>query len=575
MHNADIAALFARLGELLEIEGANPFRVRAYRNAARTVQDLPHSVESMLAQGADLSELPGIGEDLAGKIREIVETGRLHLLDEVEGRLPGGLIDLTRVPGLGPKRIKLLHERLGIHGLGDLAVAAKAGKIGALPGLGKKTEAKILAEIGRLKGGETRTKLNVAERIVEPLLAYLKETDGVADVVAAGSYRRRKDTVGDADILVTCRKGAAVMDRFVGYEDVAQVVAKGPTRSTVRLKSGFQVDLRVVPRASYGAALHYFTGSKAHNIAVRTMAATKGLKLNEYGVFKGSKRVAGRSEAEVFARVDLPYIEPELREQRGEIEAARAGRLPKLVALGDIRGDLHVHSKASDGRHTIAEMAAAARQRGYAYIAIADHSKHVAVAHGLDAKRLARQIAEIDRLNDRLNERLDGIRVLKSAEVDILADGTLDLPDSILDELDLTVCAVHYKFDLPADKQTERIIRAMDNPRFDIFAHPTGRLINERAPYALDLERLMRAALERGCFLELNAQPDRLDLDDVHCKMAKDMGLKLAVSTDAHAVAGLDVMRFGIDQARRGWLEAADLLNTRSWTELRKLLRRR
>ncbi|MEX2009650.1 MAG: DNA polymerase/3'-5' exonuclease PolX [Dongiaceae bacterium] len=571
VHNADIAALLDRLGELLEIEGANPFRVRAYRNAARTIQDLPHSVESMLAAGADLSELPGIGEDLAGKIREIVETGGLHLLDDVQDRLPGGLIDLTRVAGLGPKRIKLLHERLGLRGLDDLAAAAKAGKIGALPGFGKKTEAKILAEIGRLKGGETRTKLNVAEQIVEPLLAYLKETEGVTDAVAAGSYRRRKDTVGDADILVTCRKGAAVTDRFVDYEDVAQVVAKGPTRSTVLLKSGFQVDLRVVPQASYGAALHYFTGSKAHNIAVRALAARKGLKLNEYGVFKGNKRVAGRTEAEVFARVNLPYIEPELREQRGEIEAARAGRLPKLVALADIRGDLHVHSKASDGKYTIAEMAAAGRERGYAYIAIADHSKHVAVAHGLDAKRLARQIAEIDRLN----ERLDGIRVLKSAEVDILADGTLDLPDSILDELDLTVCAVHYKFDLPADQQTERIIRAMDNPRFNVLAHPTGRLINERAPYALDLERLMRAALDRGCLLELNAHPDRLDLDDIHCKMAKDMGLKLAVSTDAHAVAGLDFMRFGIDQARRGWLEAADLLNTRNWTELTKLLRRR
>ncbi|MEX0814099.1 MAG: DNA polymerase/3'-5' exonuclease PolX [Dongiaceae bacterium] len=571
MHNADIAALLDRLGKLLEIAGANPFRVRAYRNAARTVQDLPHSVESMLAEGADLSELPGIGEDLAGKIREIVETGGLHLLDEVQGRLPGGLIDLTRVAGLGPKRIKLLHERLGLRGLDDLAAAAKAGKIGALPGFGKKTEAKILAELGRLKGGETRTKLNVAEQIVEPLLAYLKEIEGVTDAVAAGSYRRRKDTVGDADILVTCRKGAAVTDRFVDYEDVAQVVAKGPTRSTVLLKSGFQVDLRVVPQASYGAALHYFTGSKAHNIAVRTLAAKKGLKLNEYGVFKGNKRVAGRTEAEVFAQVNLPYIEPELREQRGEIEAARAGRLPKLVALADIRGDLHVHSKASDGKYTIAEMAAAGRERGYAYIAIADHSKHVAVAHGLDAKRLARQIAEIDRLN----ERLDGIRVLKSAEVDILADGTLDLPDSILDELDLTVCAVHYKFDLPADMQTERIIRAMDNPRFNILAHPTGRLINERAPYALDLERLMRAALDRGCLLELNAHPDRLDLDDVHCKMAKDMGLKLAVSTDAHTVAGLDFMRFGIDQARRGWLEAADLLNTRNWTELTMLLRRR
>jgi DNA polymerase (family 10) len=387
----------------------------------------------------------------------------------------------------------------------------------------------------------------------------------------AGSYRRRKETVGDLDILATCKKGSKVMDSFVEYEDVEKVLSKGKTRSSVVLRSGIQVDLRVVPQVSYGAALHYFTGSKEHNIAVRKMGVKKNLKINEYGVFRGEKRIAGKTEKEVYKQVALAYIEPELRENRGEIEAAKKGQLPPLIKLKDIRGDLHTHTKSTDGRYKLEDMAKAAEKRGYEYFAVTDHSKHVTVAKGLNAERLARQIEEIDRLN----QKMKGIRILKSIEVDILEDGSLDLPDSVLKELDLVTASVHYKFNLSQEKQTERIIKAMDNPLVNIFCHPTGRLINERRPYEVNIERLLEAAQERGCFLELNAHPDRLDLNDAHCKLAKDMGVKVAISTDAHSIDDLDLMRFGISQARRGWLEAEDVLNTRRWEELKKLLKRK
>jgi DNA polymerase (family 10) len=570
MHNTHIAELLNHLADLLEIEEANPFRVRAYRNAARTINDLPYSVESMLKEGADLSELPGIGKDLAAKIAEVVKTGHLGLLEDVEKRTPGALGDLIALPGLGPKRVKVLHEALKIDTLKDLARAAKAGKVQALPGFGATTEQKILHEIARRTERQKRHMLAVTEQLAEPLLNYLKAIKGVRHAIIAGSYRRRRETVGDIDILVTCARGAPVIDRFVAYEDVEDIVSQGTTRSTVVLKGGLQVDLRVVPDASYGAALYYFTGSKAHNIAVRSIGVRKGLKINEYGVYRKDRRIAGRTEADVFAAVGLPYITPELREDLGEIEAARKGTLPTLVAVADMRGDLHVHSKASDGKNTIRDMAEAAKARGYAYLAIADHTQHTRIAHGLDPKRVLKQIDEIDRLNATLR----GITVLKSAEVDILEDGTLDLPDDVLKELDLTVCAVHSGLALSSAKQTERIIRAMDNCYFNILAHPTGRLIGERDAYAVDLEKVMVAARERGCFLEVNAQPQRLDLDDTHCRQAKEMGLKLAISTDAHSTHNLNLMRFGVDQARRGWVEPADVLNTRTWNELAKLLRR-
>lgn len=569
-HNAEIAALFDRLADLLEIEDANPFRVRAYRNAARTIANLGQSIAGLVETGKDLSELPGIGEAIAEKIATIVRTGRLPQLEEVEARTPGTLADLMKIDGLGPKRVKALYRQLNIRSFEDLARAARSGKIRGLDGFGAKTEAMILQHIEHRRSAVQRMRLAEAEDIAGGLVDYLRKSPGVKDISVAGSIRRRKDTVGDLDILVTAARGSPVMRRFVAYDEVADVISQGDTRSTVVLRSGLHADLRVVPQVSFGAALCYFTGSKAHNIAVRKIGVAKGCKVNEYGVFKGEKRVAGRTEQDVYAKLGLAYIEPEMREDRGEIELAAKGRLPKLVTLDDIRGDLHCHTDLTDGRNTLEEMAAAAGERGYEYLAVTDHTKHVTVAHGLDKAGMMTAIRRIDRLN----AKLDGITILKSAEVDILEDGRLDLPDSVLRELDLVVCAVHYKFNLPEKKQTARILRALDNRHCNILAHPGGRLINVREPYEVDMQTIMNAARERGCFLELNAQPARLDLTDVHCKMAKDMGLKVAISTDAHNTAQFDYMRFGIGQARRGWLEARDVLNTRGLVELKKLLRR-
>lgn len=469
--------------------------------------------------------------------------------------------------------MSLLYHELGVTSVEELKAAAKQDRIQTLEGFGEKTQEKILKELEKFQPdqGEHRIKLVEAEERAAPLVEFLKEAKGVKEIVIAGSFRRRKETVGDLDILATCKKNSDLMERLVTYDDVAEVVSKGKTRSTVILRSGLQVDVRVVPEVSYGAALHYFTGSKAHNIAVRKLAVAKGLKINEYGVFdKQDKRVAGKTEAEVYKQVDLAYIEPELREGTGETEAAKKGELPTLVEKGDILGDLHVHTQETDGHHDLNELARAGKDRGYKYLAITDHSKRVTMVHGLDAKRLAKQVTAIDRLNGKLK----GIRLLKGIELDILEDGTLDLPDDILKELDVRVCSVHYNTHLSREKQTERIIRAMDNPYFNIFAHPTGRLINEREPYDVDVEKLIEAAKDRGCFMEINAHPDRLDLSGRYCKRAKEMGVGLAISTDAHRIMHLDYMRFGVDQARRGWLEADDVINTRDVATLLKLFKR-
>ncbi|MEW5803053.1 MAG: DNA polymerase/3'-5' exonuclease PolX [bacterium] len=575
VHNADIAAVLSKVADLLEIEGANVFRVRAYRNAARTIASLPFSVADILAEHHDLPKLPGIGRDLEGKIKEIVATGTLSQLAEIERSLPPDLSLLMKIPSLGPKRVQAIHKELHISSLDELEKAAREGKIRSLTGFGPKTESKILEEIEEKKEKKMRIKLAEAEEVARSLVDYLQRIEGIGDVVVSGSYRRRMETVGDLDILATVRPGlhyeSPVMQKFIEYEDVAKVVSKGETRTTVLLRSGLQVDLRVVAKKSYGAALHYFTGSSAHNIAIRKLGIRRGLKINEYGVFRNEELIAGQEEEEIFHSVGLPFIEPELREDRGEIEAAQKGSLPELITLRDIKGDLHTHTKATDGRFSLEEMVGAAREKGYRYVAITDHSQHVTVAHGLDARRMLQHIDAIDRLNQKLG---GSITVLKGVELDILEDGSLDLPDEVLRLLDLRVCSVHYHFNLPADKQTERIIRAMDNPWFNILAHPTGRLINERRAYEVDMGHLIEAARARGCFMELNAHPDRLDLDDIHCKMAKEMGVKVAISTDSHSLTHLDYMRFGIGQARRGWLEPADVLNTRSWPELQKLLKR-
>lgn len=566
VQNAEIAAMFNQAADLLEIQGENQFRVRAYHRAARVVEGLPQSVKSLLSAGHDLSELPGIGKDLAGKIADIVKTGRFNLLDSLKKQLPGQLGDIAALPGLGPKRVKLLYDKLKVHTLDNLRRAVKAGRLRELKGFGPTIEKKITAALEK-PAAEKRFKLSVAEAEAEALVGFLR---GGGCVVVAGSYRRRRDTVGDLDVLVTAEDGAAVGNKLVHYENVAEVLAHGPTRTTVVLRSGLQVDVRAVPEQSYGATLLYFTGSKAHNIALRGLANEHGWKLNEYGLFAGKRRIAGAAEEEIYHKLGLDFIPPELREDRGEIELAKAGQLPRLVTLSDIRGDLHVHSDWTDGTTTNAAMAAAAQVLGYEYMAITDHSRRVAMAHGLDPARLSRQIREIDRLN----EKLRGFTVLKGIEVDILKDGRLDLPDSSLSQLDVVVAAVHSHFDLSRQAQTDRVVRAMENRHVSILAHPTGRLIGEREPYDIDMDRIISAARDLGCYLEINAEPDRLDLNDIHAHAAKSLGVKLAISTDAHSADAFQYIRFGIDQARRGWLTADDVLNTRSLAGLRRLLKR-
>lgn len=576
IHNADIAEAFDELADLLELQDANPFRVRAYRNAARVVESWPGSLATILARDKGLPRMPGLGSDLTGKVEEfIARKGKLQALEEARRHVPPGVVQLLRIPGMGPKKVDRLRKELGVKSVADVKKACEAGAISALRGFGKKTEDRILAEIRELETGkivETRIRLSVAEQVAEPFLAELRRVPGVREAIAAGSYRRRRETVGDLDILVACDDSSAVMRTFTEYDEVREVLARGATRSTVRLRSGLNVDLRVVPARSYGAALHYFTGSKDHNIAVRALGVRRGLKLNEYGIFRGKRRIGGKTEEEVFAAVGLPWIPPELRENRGEIEAAQKEKLPRLVELREIRGDLHAHTKATDGRLGIEEMARAAKARGYEYLAITDHTQHLSVTKGMDPKRLMQQIRRIDALNERGHL---GILLLKSAEVDILDDGSLDLPDSVLRHLDLTVCSVHFKLALSEARQTERVLRAMDNRYFTVLGHPTGRLIGRRRPEELKLDRIVRAAAERGCLLEVNAQPERLDLTDVHCQLARDNGVKIVISTDAHSDSELDFMRFGVDQARRGWLAARDVANTRPWDELRKLLKRR
>lgn len=566
VQNAEIAAMFDQAAELLEIGGENQFRVRAYRRAAREIEGLPKAVASLLKSGGDLSELPGIGKDLAGKIADIVKTGHFGLLDTLKKKLPGELGEMAALPGLGPKRIKLLYDKLKVRTLNDLRQAIKTGRLRELRGFGPVIEKKLLGALEKPQPAK-RFKLSVAEAEAEALVGFLRDR---GRVVVAGSYRRRRDTVGDLDVLVTAKNGAAVGNRLVEYDNVAQVVAHGSTRTTVMLRSGLQVDVRAVPEESYGAALLYFTGSKAHNIALRGLANQYGWKLNEYGLFSGQRRIAGATEEDVYEKLKLAYIVPELREDHGEIAAAQAGKLPRLVKLSDVRGDLHVHSDWTDGTVTIAEMATAAQARGYEYIALTDHSRRVAMTHGLDPARLARQIHEIDRLN----EKLKNLTILRGIEVDILRDGSLDLPDSSLAKLDIVVAAVHSHFDLPRQAQTERVVRAMENRHVSILAHPTGRLIGEREPYDIDMDLVISAARKAGCYLEINAEPDRLDLNDLHAHAAKLAGVKLAVSTDAHSIDAFQCMRFGIDQARRAWLTANDVLNTRPLAELRKLLKR-
>jgi len=571
MQNPDIARLFDEVADLLEIQDANPFRVRAYRNAARTIRDFPESLADLVRAGTkDLTEIPGIGEDLAEKIAEIVGTGALKLHRQLAAKLPAGLLDLLRIPGLGPKRVKLLHKKLKVKSGTDLAKALDAGRVRKLKGFGAKMEEKIRAGLGQAQVTEHRLLLNEAETQANALVEYLKAGGAVHEIAVAGSYRRRRETIGDLDVLVTSDDSAKVMDRFVRYPEVAKVLSQGETRATVKLRGGLQVDLRAVEPAAYGAALLYFTGSKAHNIELRTIAQEQSYKLNEYGLFKGTRRVAGKTEAEIYAKLGLDLMPPELREARGEIALAREHRLPQLVELDDIRGDLQMHTNATDGQATIDDMAHAARALGYQYIAITDHSKRVTMALGLDAKRLREQWKAIDAWN--ASSR--GFTILRSVELDILENGKLDLPDDVLADADYVVATIHYGLNQGEKELTRRLVGAAEHPWVDAIGHPTGRLVGKREPYAFDFEALCRACAATGCLLELNGHPERMDLPDTLAAAGKQHGVRFVLSTDSHQPGNLPFMKYAVYLARRAGLEAADILNTRPLAAFRKGLKR-
>ena len=571
MQNSEIARVFDEVADLLDIQDANPFRVRAYRNAARTIRDFPEPIAELVRSGSrELTDISGIGEDLAEKITAIVKTGELPLRKQLAAKLPAGLLDLLRIPGLGPKRVKLLHRRLKVKSTADLGRALDAGKIQSLKGFGPKIEESIRAGIGRAQETERRLLLNEAEAQADALVAYLNAGGGINEIAVAGSYRRRRETVGDLDVLVTCADSAHVMDRFVRYPEVAEVVSKGETRSTVRLRGGLQVDLRAVEPAAYGAALQYFTGSKAHNVELRSIAQEKGFKLNEYGLFKGTRRVAGKTEQHIYAKLGLDWIPPELREARGEIALARVHRLPALVTVEDIRGDLHMHTSATDGKGTIDEMAHAARALGYEYIAITDHSKRVTMTHGLDPKRLREQWRAVDEWN----RTARGFTILKSVELDILESGKLDLPDDVLAEAEYVVATIHYGTNQTERELTARMVGAAKHRWVDAIGHPTGRMLGKRDSYPLDFDTVARTCAAAGCLLELDGHPDRMDLPDTLAVAAKQLGVRFVLTTDSHQPGHLQFMRYAVDLARRAGLEARDILNTQPLEEFKRGLKR-
>jgi len=571
MQNPDIARVFDEVADLLEIQDANPFRVRAYRNAARTIRDYPEPIAELVHSGGkDLTEIPGIGEDLAEKITDIVKTGELPLRKQLAAKLPAGLLDLLRIPGLGPKRVKLLHKKLKVTSAADLAAALNKGRIQKLKGFGPKIEEKIRTGLGAAQVSERRLLLHEAEAQANAIVAHLEAGGGITQIAVAGSYRRRKETIGDLDVLVTCTDSTKIMDRFVKYGEVAEVLSQGETRSTVKLRGGLQVDVRAVEPAAYGAALQYFTGSKAHNVELRKIAQDRELKLNEYGLFKGTRRVAGATEAEIYAKLGLDWIPPELREARGEIALAREHRLPKLVELKDVRADLQMHTSATDGQATVDEMARAARALGYDYIAITDHSKRVTMTRGLDPKRLREQWRAIEEWNAANR----GFTILKSVELDILESGQLDLPDDVLADADYVVATVHYGTNQTEAELTRRLVGAAEHPWVDAIGHPTGRLLGKREPYPLDFDTLAQAAARSGCLLELNGHPERMDLPDTLAAAAKQRGVRFVLSTDSHQPNNLTFMRYAVDLARRAGLEARDIVSTRPLDEFRHELKR-
>jgi DNA polymerase (family 10) len=569
MQNADVAKIFEELADLLEIQNANPFRVRAYRNAARTIGDLPESVAEIIRDpDRSLEELPGIGGDLAAKIKTIVETESLPQLEELRTQVPRGVVDMLRIQGLGPKKAAALFNELKVSSLEMLKAAAESGAVAQLKGFGEKTAKTILEGLANIEQAGQRVYLAEAKPLADAILADLSQLPEVHEAEVAGSFRRRRETVGDLDLLVTADDSTPPMDRLAAHPLVEKVLARGETKQRVRLKSGLEMDLRVVPEESYGAALQYFTGSKAHNIVLRRRAQERGLKINEYGVFRGEKSIAGRTEEEVYKAVGLPWIPPELREDRGEFDAAEQGRLPKLVEFDDILGDLHMHTTATDGAATIAEMVAGAKARGLKYIAITDHSKRVTMANGLDADRLRAHWKEIDKVR----QQTKGIEVLCGIECDILEDATLDLPDEVLAEADWVIAVLHYGLKQPREQIMKRLMTAIRSPHVDALGHLTGRMLGRRPGADLNLDEVLKAAADHETMIEINAHPSRLDIDDVGAAAAKSLGIPIVIDTDAHSVKGLDVMEYGVYQARRAGLEAKDVANTRTWAQFKKLL---
>ena len=574
MDNAQIAQAFKTLADLLELQGADPFRVRSYQNVARTLESLTESLAD-LAQEGRLRQIKGVGESTAKKITEMLETGTLRALEEAREQFPPALLDVLEVPGMGPKRTKLVYEQLAVDSVTALEHAARQQKLRDLEGFGAKSEENVLRGIELYYQGRERALLGDVWSLAQEIADELRAVKGVTAASAAGSLRRGCETIGDIDILVSAKNGPAITKAFTALAQVQEVVAAGDTKATAYVAGNRQVDVRVVPPASWGAALMYFTGSKAHNIALRTRAVKDHQKLNEYGLFEvqngREKRLAGKTEAEVYKALGLAYIEPELREEQGEIEAALKGTLPRLITLEDIHGDLHMHTVASDGHNTLEEMVDACAARGYAYMAISEHSKSLVIGNGLSVERLREEMRKIRELA----EQRDDIAIFCSSETDILPDGSLDWPDEVLADLDVVMASVHSGFTRDVERMTKRVIRALETERIDVLCHPTGRLIGRREAYGLDIEAVIEAAAKTNTALELNCSPERLDLKDTHCHMAKEAGVKVCLGTDAHSTGMLDHILFGVLTARRGWLERSDVVNAMSVGEFRKWLQRR
>lgn len=570
MINQQIAKIFNEIAGLLEVKGENPFRIRAYRKAAQNIDGLPKDVSLMTEK--ELLEIPGIGADLAGKIREYIATDRMNAYEELKREVPEGITLFLSIPSLGPKTAKLLYDKFKTKDIDDLERLAREHRLSGVPGIKDKTEENILKGIEMLKRGRERQPIGRVLPMANEIIEQLREKAPIRDITLAGSLRRWKDAVKDIDILATSGEPQRVMNVFVHLPQVKNILMQGPTKSSIVIKDGVQVDLRVVEENSYGAALAYFTGSKAHNIRIREIAMKAGLRINEYGIFRASdnKRLGGKKEGDVYRLLGLPYISPELREDTGEIEAAFENRLPVLVGLCDIKGDLHVHSKWSDGSNTFGELIEAARKRSYEYLAITDHTKGLGIARGLNEEKIIEEMNEIKATN----KRLRGFRLLTGVEVDIRSDYTLDMPDAILKNLDIVVASIHSGFRQGKEQLTNRLISAIKNPHVSVIAHPTGRLIGERDSYEIDIERVFAAAKENGKAIEINAYPLRLDINDVYAKKAKEMGIPIVISTDAHVINQLDYMVYGVSIGKRGWLEKNDVLNTLSLENLLKCIKK-